>query len=271
MERSYHHRHYCHHCHHHRHCYNSIYVQILILVNTFIMTMPLISTEVNSSIIDSSMTPTEKLEEFEGRISKINKETAILRIKVNFKNKKFLNKEDKIEIWSARTLFSIKSSHSAYRCSSALLAKSTAYLLLQVNEIDKCIKRTQLSVGSPVLMSSKNLANNIRLAHEVIETLVKKKGALKIKLDREKKELDDYMNRVESLSNKYEVLRIKLENELQEELSALENDKNNTKNKHSQLQRDLMEVEHKLEEYSISDKNIEEDRWALDSRIFINK
>jgi hypothetical protein len=198
---------------------------------------------------------------FSGRLSKINFPASLVRLRVKFENVKFLSKNDSIEFWTE--------GYSKYRCSSTLIGKSNDYLLLKVRDIDKCIEKGQMTVASHLNVYCEEMGQKIEVAKEVLEILMKKRLAMESRLKKEQKDLDQYLNRVELINKRYQILSEKLETEKQQELSAIEKDRLNSLNLYNNLQREILDIEHKLQTYRVNDKNLELDRWALDSRLYL--
>lgn len=200
---------------------------------------------------------------FPGRVSRINSVAGLVRVRVEFKNAKFLNKADRIEFWS--------DSNPNNRCIAHLEARSTEYLLIKVPEFNSCVHKVQMAVGSYMFFWSKDLENNMKTAQELVEVLMKKRMALLAKKRRHQRNLEGHIERVEALNKRYEILRRKLEAELHSELQDLEEDKANQFVAFKQAESRLNEIESKLESYRIHDENFTLDRWSLDPNLYIKK
>lgn len=210
----------------------------------------------------SSTSPTEKAT-FPGRVSRINSVAGLVRVRVEFKNAKFLNKADRIEFWS--------DTNPNNRCVAHLEARSTEYLLIRVPELDACVRKVQIAVGSYILFWSKDLENNLKTAQELVEILMKKRMALLAKKRRHERDLEGHIERIEAINKRYEILRRKLEAELHSELQDLEEDRANQFVAFKQAESRLNEIESKLESYRIHDENFTLDRWSLDPNLYIKK
>lgn len=200
---------------------------------------------------------------FSGRISMLNQNAGLVRLKIDFKNMKFLNKRDRVEFWSE--------SNPTNRCNSFVMGKSTEYLLLKVPNFDLCVGKVYLTTGAYLLIESPDLAKNLKIARELVDILIKKQVALDAKLKHNKRDLDTYVEKVEAVNQRYHVLRQKLEMEWQKELQHLEEDKNDTFKIFKQTEARLDDVHHKLEQYRVYDQNLEVDRWSLDKNLYIKK
>ena len=200
---------------------------------------------------------------FPARVSRINNVANLVRVRVDFKNAKFLNRGDRLEFWTESNLKN--------RCVAHLQARSTEYLLLRVPEFKECVNRVQIAVGSYLFFWSKDLENNMRTATELVEILMKKRMALVAKKRRHERDLEGHVERVEAINKRYEVLRQKLEAELHGELQDLEEDKARQYVSFKQSESRLNEIESKLESYRIHDHNFTLDRWSLDPDLYIKK
>jgi hypothetical protein len=200
---------------------------------------------------------------FSGRVSKVNRSAEMVRVRVQFDNMKFLNKNDKIEFWLDH--------NPSRRCEAGIMGKTNDYLLVKIPSFSLCNRKVPFMAGSYIKIFSQDLINNIKVAQDLVELLLKKRMAIESQLNRSEKELDVYVERSESVNKRYQVLRAKLENEWQKELTDLENDKSVSLRNYNDLLIRKGEVDHKLEQYRISDKNLELDRWSLDPFLFTQK
>lgn len=200
---------------------------------------------------------------FSGRISKINIEGALLRVKIDFVNMKYVNKRDKIEFWDQRT--------DRYRCKGVVVGKSNDYLLMKVPDIDLCSHRIGMTPGTYLYLFSQDLVNNLQMGKELTDILLKKRLALQGKMGFYKKELDINIEKVNAVNLRYKTLRDKLELEWRNELQNLDEDNANTLKNYKQLELQVSEVDKKLEMYRIGDENLTVDRWALDPRLYYKK
>lgn len=205
----------------------------------------------------------DKLSVFGGRVSAVNQTAELVRVKIDFKNMKFLNKKDKIDFWNE--------TNPQNKCQTYVVAKSNDYILLKVPNFDVCITKVHITTGSWLNFESQDLDKNLVIAKELVSILIKKKTALDARLDRHKKELETYTDKVEAINKRYLVLREKLELEWRKEVSDLEEDKIMTQKTFQETQARLDDINHKLEQYRVNDTNLEEDRWALDKRLYFKK
>ena len=199
--------------------------------------------------------------EFSGRISRLNAPAKIARIKTNYGNIKFLNSSDRLVFWNE--------SYPQQRCLATVEGRTNEYLLIKIPRYDDCIRRVHFTTGSYLKFESEDLKNSIDLARELVEILQKKRLATEAKKERNRKELERYVEKVDAVNKRYEILRQKLELEWQKELALLEEDKSNAFSEFKQSEAMLNEIDTKLELYRIEDHNLKLDRWSLDPALYI--
>lgn len=203
------------------------------------------------------------LGEFSGRISHINEPAALLRIKVDFTNLKYLNTRDRVEFWDQ--------TYPAQRCTSFVVGKSNDYLLLKVPNYEFCERFMFMALGTYLHFYSRDLVNNLKMGTEVMDILLKRRLALEGQVARETRQVDIHIEKVNAVNGRFEVLRQKLLAEWQKELSDLEEDKTVNLRNLENARAKLNEVDKKLEIYRIEDENLKVDRWALDPQLYIKK
>jgi hypothetical protein len=200
---------------------------------------------------------------FPGRVSRINSIAQLVRIRVDFKNAKFLNRGDRLEFWNE--------TYPSQRCISVVEARSTEYLLIKVPDFSQCVLKVHVTTGSYLHFWSKDLENNLIAAHELVEILLKKRMALLARKRNHERDLEGHVEKVEATNKRYEILRQKLEAEWNKDLAALEEDKSNTLVAFKQAEARLNEVESKLDSYRIHEHNFTIDRWSLDPDSYFHK
>ena len=205
----------------------------------------------------------EDTQVFSGRISKLNSTAKLIRFKVKFENSKFLVKNERVEFWNP--------SFPTQKCLGYLEGRSPEYLLVRVPKFNKCKKTIYFTTGSYLHLFSPNLELNIKTARELVDILNKKRTALDARLSRYKRSLDSYIEKIDVINKRYEILRQKLELEWQKELANLEEDKSKSYALYKQTQARLHEVEFKMQQYRVRDQNLVEDRWSLDSNLYYKK
>lgn len=205
----------------------------------------------------------EDIATFSGRISRINFKADLMRVKIDFGNVKYLNSKDKVEFYDERD--------SQKRCKGYLVGKSNEYLLFKVPSINFCKTKVFLSVGAYLKFYSVDLFNNIKMGKSLIDILLKKRLALSGKLLREQKELDSFIEKVNGINARYQILRDKLEAEWRDQIASLEEDKVTSLRNYKDLERRIDDLDMKLERYRVEDQNLKLDRWALDPRLYYKK
>lgn len=200
---------------------------------------------------------------FPGHVSKINSIAKLIRVKITFENAKFLRKNNRIEIWNE--------TYPEARCLGYLEGRTNDYLLIRIPEYKKCITTVYFTTGSYLHMYSPDLENSLVTAKELITILQRKYAALNARKNRYQTEVDGFIEKVDVINKRYEVLRQKLELEWQKELSALEEDKTRAYQNFKQTQARLNELQYKMRQYRVRDQNLIEDRWSLDPDLYYRK
>jgi hypothetical protein len=200
---------------------------------------------------------------FSGRVSRVNDQAGLIRLKIDFANMKYLNKRDKVEFWDERG--------PEVKCKAYVIGKSNYYLLLKVPEFGFCKKLLFVAEGGYLRLFSQDLVNNIKMGRELVKILLKKRLALNSRLLGNQKELDNHIEKVNAVNLRYKVIRDKLEAEWREELALIEEDRLSAFRNYKDLQGRILDIDNKLERYRIQDKNLKEDRWSLDPRLYYSK
>lgn len=200
---------------------------------------------------------------FGGRISKTNIPAKLVRIRTDFGNIKFLNRGDRLEFWNE--------TYPAFRCRGFVQGRTNDYILMRIPDVENCIRTVHFTTGSYLRFESPDLNQAVDLAKDVIGILHKKRLAMQAKKNRHQRYLDGYVDRVDTVNKRYEILRQKLELEWQKELASLEEDKSRTYAEFKNSEARLNEIDTKLEAYRIEDHNLKLDRWSLDPALYIRK
>lgn len=200
---------------------------------------------------------------FSGRISRLNSSAKLMRIRTDFANIKFLNRQDRVEFWNE--------SYPDQRCMSYVEGRSNDYLLLKIPQFENCIRRVHFTAGSYLHFQSSELKETVKVVKELVEILLKKRIAMQAKKERHHKELTGHVEKVDGVNKRFEILRQKLEIEWQKELSLLEEDKARSFTEYKNAEARLNEIDTKLEAYRIEDHNLKLDRWSLDPALYIKK
>lgn len=200
---------------------------------------------------------------FGGRISRMNPVAGLIRIRTDFENIKFLNRKDRVDFWNE--------DYPDQRCLTYVEGRTNDYLLLRVSTFDACLRKMHFTTGSYLHFQSGDLEQTVTVAKELVEILLKKRLAMKTKKDRHQKDLDGYVEKVDTVNKRYEILRQKLEIEWQKELASLEEDKATTFTEFKNSEARLNEIDTKLEAYRVNDHNLKLDRWSLDPALYYRK
>ena len=200
---------------------------------------------------------------FSGRISRLNRPAKLARIRTDFANIKFLNRKDRIEFWNE--------TYPDSRCVALVEGRTNDYLLIRIPEYETCIKKVHFTTGTYLHLESPDLEQTTKIAKELVEILLKKRLAMNAKKERHQKELDGYVEKVDGINKRYEILRQKLEIEWQKDLSAFEEDKSRSFAEFKNAESRVNEIDTKIETYRVEDHNLKLDRWSLDPALYIRK
>lgn len=200
---------------------------------------------------------------FSGRISRLNAPAKLARIRTDFANIKFLNRKDRVEFWNE--------TYPDQRCMSLVEGRTNDYLLLRIPEYGNCIKKVHFTTGTYLHFESPDLNQTVTVAKELVEILLKKRLAMNAKKERHKRELDGFVEKVDAVNKRYEILRQKLEIEWQRELASIEEDKARSFTEFKNSEARVNEIDTKLETYRVDDHNLKVDRWSLDPALYIKK
>jgi hypothetical protein len=200
---------------------------------------------------------------FTGRISRLNAPAKLARIRTDSANIKFLNRKDRVEFWNE--------SYRDRRCVALVEGRTNDYLLLRIPEYETCIRKVHFTSGTYLHFESPDLEQTVKIAKELVEILLKKRLAMNAKKTRHQRELDGYVEKVDAVNKRYEILRQKLEIEWQKELAAVEEDKSRSFTEFKNSEARVNEIDTKIETYRVEDHNLKLDRWSLDPALYIRK
>ena len=200
---------------------------------------------------------------FSGRISRLNGSGKLARIRTDFANIKFLNRKDRVEFWNE--------TYPERRCMALIEGRTNDYFLIRIPQYDTCIRKVHFTSGTYLHFESPDLENSIKIAKELIEILLKKRLAMNAKKTRHQRELDGYVEKVDVVNKRYEILRQKLEIEWQKELASVEEDKAVSFTEFKNSEARVNEIDTKIETYRVEDHNLKLDRWSLDPALYIRK
>ena len=203
---------------------------------------------------------------FKGRITKINGEASLIRVKLDFHNMRFINKRDRIEFWP-ETVEAKKMAN----CYGTVLGRTDNYLLVKLANWDECNRSVNLALGNYLSMYSPDLANNLMVAKDLMEVLAKKRLATEGRLQRLEKERVIHLDKVQVINDRYSILKAKLEAQWQEEIDKLNSDHKDAEIELQNVRNELHAIDAKMEQYRVDDDNYKMDRWALDSKLYFRK
>lgn len=200
---------------------------------------------------------------FPARVAKINKMAKLIRFKIKFENAKFLNKYHRVELWNPTI--------PQKKCLGYVEGRTNDYLLVRINKYNKCKSTIYFAVGSYLHLYSPDLENSLHTAKELQDILGRKRTALNARLTRYERTMGSYIEKIDLINKRYEILRQKLELEWQKELSILEEDKAKSYALYQKTKTKLHELDFKLQKYRVRDQNMVEDRWSLDPKLYYKK
>ncbi len=210
-----------------------------------------------------ALSNTDEVGVFVGRVSRVNPKAKMVRIRTDYKNKKYLNKLDRVELFNFY--------NQTKRCKGYVIGKTNEYFLFKINELAVCAGAVNLTTGGVVHVFSEDLKYNLIKGKDVVDILLKKKMAMGLKKDQRQKDLDNYIEKVSAVNERYRSLREKLEMEWQKEVSDLEEDKAVSLREFKYLEIELRNINEKLEKYKVHEQQDRDDRWALDKEIYRNR
>lgn len=200
---------------------------------------------------------------FSGRISKINRDISVLRIKVDFDNVKYVNVKDKVEFWDEK--------NDTLKCKSYVMGRTADYILIKLPDMKFCERNLYITNGAYFKFFSEDLQNNVKMGREVVGILLKKRMAVQGQMEVRNKEIQVHVERVNAINARYQTLREKLDQEWQKELHGLDEDRTFSLRSYKDLERRRDEIDQKLEQYKLKDENLTLDRWSLDSNLYFKK
>ena len=92
---------------------------------------------------------------FSGRISRVNEETGLVRVKVNFSNFRYLNKKDKVSFWDKGS--------NLEKCHGFIIGKTNEYLLLRIPNYNLCQNKAYMREAAYITFFSQDLINNLKM------------------------------------------------------------------------------------------------------------
>ena len=197
---------------------------------------------------------------FKARVSRINTKANMLRLRTDFKNRKYLNKNDIVNLFNGF--------NKNKKCKGYVLGKTNKYFLFKIPDLASCGAEVKLTTGGVVFVQSDDLRANLEKGHAVVDVLLKKKMAMGFKKKERKKVLESYIDQVAAVNARYKHLRAKLDMEWKKEITDLEEDKSVSLREFKAYELQLEDINEKLQQYKIYSKQDLDDRWALDKEIY---
>ncbi len=219
------------------------------------------------SYIQTSGLPLKRAEKyafFGGRVSKFNRKTGLIYFRLDFENRKYLNTDDVVTFWNEGI--------DVRKCQGRIIGRTSEYLLVKIlGNHYRCSASIGLAVGSYLKFHSEDMINNMTMGMELVKILLKKKTAVSGKALKAKENLDAHIEKVNSVNERYDILRKKLETEWQNQLHSLEEDRLTMLQEYKNTQKNLDDINAKLALYKIDEDNFSLDRWALDPKLYFKK
>src|SRR3989339_348599 len=193
---------------------------------------------------------------FSGHIVKINQAAGLFRAKITASNMKYINKKNRIEVFNEQ--------NPNIRCKGTVVGKTHNYIMVKVPDFRSCLGTINLAIGSYLHFYSDDLVENLRVGRELLELLHKKRQAINGLASEYRTALHAHMEKVNVVNGRYQILQEKMRQEWRAELTLLEEDRVASFKKYEEFQRQLTELDHKIEQYTIEAQNFTVDRWSLD-------
>jgi len=197
---------------------------------------------------------------FKARVSRVNIKANMVRLRTDFQNRKYLNKNDIISLFNGY--------NRNKKCKGYVLGKTNKYFLFKIPNLARCGVEVKMTTGGVVYVQSDDLRKNLEKGQAVVDVLLKKKMAMRFKKQNRQKALESYIDRVAVVNARYKNLRQKLDMEWKKEITDLEEDKSMTLREYKSYELELEDVNEKLQQYKIYSKQDLDGRWALDKEIY---
>ena len=205
----------------------------------------------------------ESIGRFSARVSSIDYISGLAKFRVDFSNARFVTKGNKLRFWDNRGEKNL--------CRAKVLGRSPDYILMKIDQINRCRNMQNLSLGNLINFYSDDLVANINSANELQVILNKKRVALHAKMMSFKRLIDTHPERVDSINERYKTLRDKLELEWRDALIKTEEERALNLQSYKNYASRLDDVDFKIEKYTLKDTNRKVDRWSLDPYLYDKK
>ncbi len=200
---------------------------------------------------------------FSGRLFKTNEVGEFVSFVVDFENMKFLNKQDRVQIW--------RQENPQVTCSGVLISKTSDVILVKLESLLECQKRIGLSTGSYYRMNSFELESRIEKVSDFYKILIDKEFALRSLILRNEAELSKISSRMNAVNDRYRALELKLKAEWQNDVRLIEEERTQLQRKISEYQISRNDVLFKMEKFKQGESNLKTDRSSLDSKYYFTK
>jgi hypothetical protein len=200
---------------------------------------------------------------FSGRLFKINEVGNFVSFVVDFQNMKFLNKQDRVQMW--------RQENPQVSCSGVLISKTSEVILLKLNDVQDCQKKIGLATGAYYRMNSFEFESRLDEVEDIYKILIDKEFALRSLILRNESDLSKFESRMKAVNERYKMLESKLKAEWKNDIRLIEEERGQLQKKIVDYQISRNDVLFKMEKYKKGDNNLKEDRSALDSRYFFTK
>jgi hypothetical protein len=200
---------------------------------------------------------------FTGRVSKLIPEQHLMRLRLEFVNAKFLKRGDDLEFWNE--------GRSDLRCQAVIQGRSNEYVLAEVKNWNKCIRKVGTTTGSFLFFESKELLKTLSAARELMAVLLKKRAILAGYKDRNNSANYENNLRMDNINAIYQERMERLKSEWQEALKGVTDLKNNNDRDMLSIDNQIKALDFEIERYRVEDENVIKDHWSLNPSEFVIK
>lgn len=200
---------------------------------------------------------------FSGRIAKMNGESGVVRIKVNFENVKYINQKDIIEFWDEK--------NEVLKCRATIHARNSDYLLIKVSNFIECKEKLPFQVGAYLKFFSEDLYNNITMGKEVMGILLKKRQSISGMMEEKNKFILGFEAKKKELNVRFQKLKEELDLQKAKEEKKLEEERALAIKFYKEFEVTRDDIDQKIELYRLKDENMILDRWSLDPQLYYRK
>jgi len=200
---------------------------------------------------------------FTGRVSKLIQEQRLMRLRLEFVNAKFLKRGDDLAFWNE--------GRSDVRCQGVIKGRSNEYVLAEVKNWNKCIRKVGITTGSFLFFESKELLKTLAAAREFMAVLLKKRAILEGFKDRNNTSNYENNLRMDNINAIYQERMERLKSEWQDALKGVTDLKNNNDRDMLSIENQVKALDFEIERYRLEDENVIKDHWSLNPGEFVIK